>query len=60
MYCDKMAKIQKPQDLGITEISQRHPLVGSVMRKHIPAAMDMPTTVEVLLSSVLPRWSAIV
>jgi hypothetical protein len=40
-------------NLGITDISWRHPLLGNIMAKHPFQAMEMPTTAEVLLSSVL-------
>jgi hypothetical protein len=60
MFCDRIAKIQKRQNLGITDILQRHPLVGNVMRKHISVATDMPTTEKVLVSSVFPQLSATV
>jgi hypothetical protein len=38
-------------NLGITDISCRHPLLGNIMAKHPSQAMEMLTTV--LLSSVL-------
>jgi hypothetical protein len=49
-----MSKIQKLQDLGITEISQRSSLLGNIMTKHVSAAMDMPPVVVVLLEAGLP------
>lgn len=49
--------LPKIQNLGITEIYERHPLLGNVMAKHEFEATDMPATAEVLLSSALSSQS---
>jgi hypothetical protein len=49
-----MAKIQKLQNPGITEILQRSSLLDNIMAKHVSTATGMPTAVEVLLEAALP------
>jgi hypothetical protein len=41
--CDVMPKIQ---NLGIAKISQRRPLLGSIIIKHVSQAMGIPTKVK--------------
>jgi hypothetical protein len=56
--CDRVAKIQKFQNLGIIETCQRCSLLGNVTIKHISMVMDTPKMVEVQLSSAFSSRSA--
>jgi hypothetical protein len=52
IYCDKILNI------GVTEISQWHPLLSIIMAKHVSMAIDMHTSVMELLKAVLFWWFA--
>lgn len=40
LYCDTMPKIQRPQNLGITEISEKSPLLGTSIPLLTPVSCD--------------------
>jgi hypothetical protein len=50
-----VAKIQKLQNLGITEIAKRYPLLGNISVKHISAATNTSTAIGGCIAWAVPN-----